>query len=338
MTNNPIQTAQQSLKKMVFPKGSVGKKITAKVPTVSSDLTIGEIKAQLPEFAQKTDTIDYIYILNKDDQLVGVISVKEITQHDENKQVKEVMVKDLVFSHPQVKKERVAHLAIKHNIKAVPIVDDKNRLLGVLQSDDLLKILYDEHKQAMNRNAGIISLPESFGTILDNGIWSSFISRLPWIIVGLIGGVFAAQIIELFEGTLSENIVLAAFIPLIVYISDAVGTQTQTFFVRDIAFNPKLDIIPYTVKQFVTTALIGVICGGLVWGLVALFWSSSFLGVIIGLVTFTAIASSTLIAIFVPYVLFRLRQDPASGSGPFATILQDLFSIYVYFLIASLLL
>jgi len=338
MANKTAKKINHGFKKLTLPRRAVGREITSKVPTTSSEKTVAEIRQLLPEFAQKTDTINYIYLLNQQDKLVGVISIKELIQHDPDKKAKEVMTKKLVVSHPQVDRERAAHLAIKHNIKAIPIVDDKNRLVGVLSNDKILSILYEEYKEDIYRSAGIVNLPKGFSTILDKGIWRTFVTRLPWIMVGLIGGVFAAQIIEVFEETLAENIILAAFIPLIVYISGAVGTQTQTFFVRDIAFNPKLKITAYTIKQFFTTALIGVICSFLVWGLVSIFWRSAFLGLVIGLASFTAISSSTIIAVLVPYFLFLLKQDPASGSGPFATILQDLLSIYIYFLIASILL
>jgi len=314
------------------------KDITTKVPIVSSDQLISDVVDQLHEFAQENESINYIYVVDDEKKLRGVVSIKELLANEKYKLMKEIMSKKLVVSHIRVSKKRVAHLAIKHNIKAVPILDDQEKFIGVLTSDETLLVLYKEYRNEMYRSAGIIPMSGEFDTILEQGIWQAFVSRIPWIIIGLVGGIFAARIIEYFEGTLSTNIILAAFIPLIVYISDAVGTQTQTFFVRDIAFNPKLKIIPYTFMQFITTSLIGLICWALVFGIVGIFWHSIYFGMVIGLATFTAIASSTVIAIFIPYVLNLLKQDPATGSGPFATILQDLLSIFVYFLIATALL
>jgi magnesium transporter len=316
-------------------KDAVGNQLSIRVPLVSPRKTIGEIKLLLPELAQQSDSINYIYVIKPKNRLIGVISVKELARHADNTEIKKVMVKDLVVSHPQVKKNRVAHLAIKHNIKAVPIVDDKNHFLGVLSSDKILAILYHEYRQYTYRHAGIMDLPDSFKTILDKPLIQVFLSRISWIVIGLIGGVFAAQIIEQFESILAAKLALASFIPLIVYISGAVGGQTQTFLIRDIAFNPDLSVAKYVFKQFFITGLIGMVCGLLVLGLVTIFWQSVFLGLVIGLATFSAISSSTIIAVFVPYILFKFKQDPASGSGPFATIIQDLLSIYIYFAIAS---
>ncbi len=311
---------------------------TLNVPIIFRDELVSSVLDKMPQFAQECESIDYFYVVDSEKKLVGVVSFKELIRGGQKGAISELMKKKLVVSHAHTSKKRIAHLAVRHNIKAVPIVNEMNQLIGVFTNDTIFSILYHEHKKELYQSAGIITYSETFDTILDQGIRKAFVARLPWIIVGLLGGIFAAQIVAFFEGTLAENVILAAFIPLIVYISDAVGTQTQTFFVRDIAFHPKIDIVAYSIKQFITTTLIGIICGGLVFVIVSLFWNSLFFGLVIGLSTFMAIASSTIIAIAIPHFLSLLKQDPASGSGPFATILQDLFSIFIYFLIASVLL
>lgn len=321
-----------------LPKSAVGREITTRVPTVSPQATVEEVRALLPGFARKTASINYLYVLNDKGKLVGVFSIQELMRQPLQTQIKDMMTRDLVVSRPRLDRERAVHLAIKHNLKAVPIVDDQQHLLGILSNDKLISVLYEEYREDINRLGGIVAGSDNFDTILDQGIWKAFLSRLPWIMLGLLGGMLAAQVIELFEGTLSLHLALAAFIPLILYISTAVCIQTQTFFIRDLAFNSKLAILPYTLKQLATTALIGLACGATIWGLVGVFWGESFLGFVIGLATFTTIASSAVIAVAIPHLLFRFKQDPASGSGPFATIVQDLLSIVIYLSIASVLL
>lgn len=326
------------MQKTSYPEGSVGREITANVPMVGPNESISTVAGLIREFAKKYDSINYIYVVDTQQKLLGVVSVKELLRDEDHLRVKEIMTKNLVVSHVQVDRKRAAHLAIKHNIKAIPVLDRDKKFVGVLTSDAMLAILYEEHSIEVYRSAGISSAPEKFDTILDQGIWKAFLSRLPWIVIGLIGGMFAAHLIKFFELTLSENVILAAFIPLIVYIGNAVGVQVQTFFVRDIAFNPKIEMLRYAIKQVITSSMIGVICGFLIWFLLIIFWKSSFMGVVVGLATFSAIFASTIIAILIPYLFSLFKQDPASGSGPFATILQDLLSILVYFSIASILL
>ncbi len=334
MNESLINKTEQSILKVTYPKDSVGKDMTDKVPVAHPGQSIEIIKNSLHEYARTCDSINYVYVVTDKKKLVGVASIKEILKDESHKVIDEIMVKELVTTHVQVNRKRVAHLAIKHNIKAVPVLDQEKNFLGVLTSDTLLSILHKEHRAEMNRTAGIVSI---FDTILEQGIWHSFVSRLPWILIGMIGGIFSAKVIELFQVLLSGNIILAVFIPLIVYIGNAVGAQTQTFFVRDIAFEPKIKMFPYFMKQFVTASLIGLICGIFIWALVTLFWQSSYIGFVIGLSAFTAVSLSTCIAILIPYLFSKFKRDPATGSGPFATILQDLTSISIYFLIASVL-
>ena len=321
-----------------YKVGCVGRELTYNIPVVGPHESIATIAASIHIFAKKFDSINYIYVVDTEQKLLGVVSVKELLRDEGHKLISELMNRDLVVTHVQVNRKRAAHLAIKHNIKAIPVLDTDGKFAGVLNSDKMLAILYEEHRIEAYRSAGISSLPGRFSTILDQGIWHAFLSRLPWIVIGLVGGMFAAHLIKFFEFTLSDNIILAAFIPLIVYIGNAVGVQVQTFFVRDIAFNPKLALTKYAVKQIATSAMIGIVCGLLIWVLLTLFWQLSFIGFVIGLAIFSAVFVSTIIAIIIPYLFSLLQQDPASGSGPFATILQDLFSILVYFSIASILL
>ena len=330
------QVKIQNIKNKPFDKDSVGQVMSTKIPTVLHTQTAGQVIDLLPFFAKKTDSINYVYILNKKGTLVGTISIKELFISPPEKKMKDIMSKNLITSRPQMDKEDVAYLAIKHNLKGVPVVNNKKQIIGALFSDKILSILYSEYRKSFHHFAGILTPSDNYKTILEDGIVKNFKSRIPWVIVGLVGGIFAAQIIELFEVTLTKSVILAAFIPLVVYISNAVGAQTQTFFVRDIAFNPKIKMNPYFIKQLISSMLIALVCSAASWLLIGLFWGSSYMGFIIGAAIFIAIFISTIIAILIPFILFKLDQDPALGSGPFATILQDLASVYIYFQTASL--
>lgn len=335
MNKTVSQRAEDSLRKNSYPVGSVGKHMTDKVPVASPDQSIEVVKESLKDFASNMDSINYVYVVDEEKKLIGVASIKEILKEKKKKTINEIMTKNVVTTHVQVNRKRAAHLAVKHNIKAVPVLDKNDKFVGVLTSDRLLSILYKEHREDVFKTAGVVSI---FDNIMDQGVWHSFVSRLPWILIGMIGGLFSAEIIDSFEGVLSSNIILAVFIPLIVYIGNAVGAQTQAFFVRDITFDPHIKVVPYFFKQLLTSVLIGIVSGLFIWMLVSLFWQSSYIGFVIGLSALTAIFVSTFIAISIPYMFSKLNKDPVTGSGPFSTIFQDLTSISVYFLIASMLL
>ena len=163
--------------------------------------------------------------------------------------------------------------------------------------------------------------------------------RLPWLILGLGGGLLAAQIITGFEQTLSRNLLLASFIPLVVYISDAVGTQMESFVIRDIAIHKGgIHFFKYFSKQFVIVTIIAFILAAGLYGVTFAIHTNPNLSLAITLSMFFAIESSIFTGIILPVLFRRLRLDPANASGPIATIVQDILSVTIYFLVASKLL
>ncbi len=318
-------------------KFSIGHKITDKVPTVFKDSTIGDVRALLYNNKHHFNTINYIYVISRHGKLSGVFSIKEVFNQSPETKVEDIMITDVYKVHPHVHEEKVAHYALDMNIKAVPVTDEENNFLGVASNDTLFSILEKETHEDFLRLVGIVGKAHTFKDALNIPVLTSFLRRSPWIVLGLFGGILAAKIVGGFEQILSKNLMLAFFIPHIVYISDAVGTQTQTLFVRDMATIQNLPFKFYAVKQILTSSLIALLCGFVTFCIVGVMWTQFYTGFVIGLSTFLAVGSSSLVALATPYLLFKGKQDPAIGSGPFSTIVQDLLSIIIYFSVASIL-
>jgi len=162
--------------------------------------------------------------------------------------------------------------------------------------------------------------------------------RLPWLLLGLFGGIFSARIIEGFEKILQKNIVLAAFIPLIVYMADAVGTQMESFIIRDTAMHPRVNFSKYFIKQFFIISIIGFILSGGLFTFGIYQYESLNIALTLAISLFLATISSMITGLFIPVIVEKLHIDPANVSGPIATIIQDILSITIYFIIASKLL
>lgn len=166
----------------------------------------------------------------------------------------------------------------------------------------------------------------------------SLLHRIPWLVIGLFGGIFAARIVNAFGSVLSEHFVLAAFIPLIVYMSDAVGTQMESFVIRDFAIHPRLNFIRYLLKQLVVVFIIGLLLG------VVLFVYATFshygfrTSLALSLSLFFATISSVFTGLVLPLIFRRSKTDPANASGPIATVVQDILSVTIYLATAYLLL
>lgn len=167
--------------------------------------------------------------------------------------------------------------------------------------------------------------------------WDLIKIRLPWLIVGLIGGLFASLVVSRFELSLRENISLAFFIPVIAYMSDAVGTQTETIFIRALT-NLKFNILKYIFRELWVGALMGSIIG-IMAGIFALILSgSSSVGLVVGFSLFLAMTVATVLACVTPLILRYFGKDPAVGSGPFTTAVQDVVSLTVYLIVAMIVL
>ncbi|KAA0205616.1 magnesium transporter [Candidatus Uhrbacteria bacterium] len=309
--------------------------IVGAIPTAKADETIGHVEARLIGESKSLETINYVYVIKDDGTLTGVFSIKELFRQPKSAHVKDVMKQDVVTVYPKTKQARVAQLAIKHSIKAVPVVDKQHHLLGVVPSDAIFHILQEEHTADFLRMAGVQTLHADGMELSTIPIASLFWRRFPWLIVGLLGGMGAAFVVEYFERASVADILIVAFIPAVVYIADAVGSQTQTIFIRALALEEKLDLQRYAWREarvgFLLASALGLTAGGLVF----LRWQTGAIGLVIATSFFVTILIAMTIALFLPWLFRRLKWDPAIASGPFATVIRDITTLVLYFMIAE---
>lgn len=317
-----------------LPRDAAGRRITASVPRIRPGETIRDAKELIEKNAKKYESINYIYVTSKSGRLKGVVSIKDIFNYPPDTRISEIMVTKVVKAKPETDQEKVALKALRNNIKSIPIVNDQGRFLGALTNDSILNILDTEYREDFLKMSGIVITKNShLNESMD--VFKSFKVRAPWILIGLFGGLFTAKLIGLFDRVLEEEIVFASFIPLVAYITNAVGTQTQTLYIRDMSQNTKIPFLRYSAKQLLITSLIALTSWGAIIAVARLFWNSIFLGIVIGIAVFTAIIVATIFSILVPYILDKAKVDPAAGSGPFTTIIQDLLSVLIYLGIVS---
>lgn len=307
-----------------------------KIPVFLVDQKISEIKKEYLEKLEDYEVAYYIYFIKKNGELFGVMSQRELWRAKDKIPAQNLMQKDIIKAKASTDQEEVAILAIKHHLKAIPVIDEGNIFLGIVRSREIFNILHFEHVEDLLRTAGIHS---PVTEVLKGTPLFLTKARVPWLILGLLGGMFAAQIVELFETSLKSHFILAAFIPLIVYIADAVGTQTETLFIRSLALNNRFGIKKYLFKEIKISVLMGLILGNFLFFLSTLWFNTPyFIGIILGISLFFTVLVAILIGIFIPWLLQKLKKDPAIGSGPFGTIIRDILSLIIYFSIASLLL
>jgi magnesium transporter len=216
-------------------------------------------------------------------------------------------------------------------------VDDGGRLLGVVPALAIIDVLRREHIEDLHRLAGIVRESNHALDALEEPPVRRLRHRLPWLIVGLAGSILATAVVTQFEAALNERVALAFFIPAIVYLADAIGTQTETIMVRGLS----LGLPPFgrlLAGEIGTGLLIGLVLGGLAIPAVLLGFGDAWLALTVGIAILVAGTIATSVGLVFPWLLARFGADPAFGSGPVATIVQDVLSLLTYFVVASVLL
>ncbi|KKU85678.1 MAG: hypothetical protein A3F26_00290 [Candidatus Ryanbacteria bacterium RIFCSPHIGHO2_12_FULL_47_12b] len=321
-----------------WPWGSAGRNMTDKIPVVLPSYTLGDVIQYLRLHIKEFDTINYVYVADKDKKLVGTVSIKDLYTYEPETKVVDIFTHgSLVTVPPTTDREEVSYIALKHNIKAVPVVGTDGALLGIVPDERILSIVYQELHEDILHLAGVHRAHADYDNILEIPLLKTLAHRVPWLLVGLLGGLLAARVIGSFEKILQENLILAAFIPLIVYIADAVGTQLEAFTIRDFVLFRKLNIVRYAARQFLTVLIIATLLGGMLMAVSYGFYGYGVLPLILGIAVFSAVLSSLVTGLFIPFSLRKFGFDPANASGPIGTIVQDILSILIYFVVASLL-
>ncbi len=312
--------------------------MTQRVLTVSADNFIIEVRDRLAEEVSKLDTISYIYVVDKQQRLIGVLSIQELFANKKTTVIKDVMITELYTVYANTHEEKVALLALKQNLKAIPVVDYKKVFQGVVPSDEILNILNGEHLEDALLSAGITSDdPDALLDDISNpSIFFHIKNRFGWLILGLAGSMITTLIVNSYDLMLEKQILLATFIPAIVYMSDAVGTQTQTVFIKSLAVKGKLDFWFYFFRELKTAFVMGLALSSIVFVITTVIWRMPMISSIFAISMLLAVTGSAGLAVFLPTFLSKFNIDPAVSSGPIASVMRDIMSLSIYLGFASL--
>jgi magnesium transporter len=315
--------------------------MVANVPVMSPKLTVGEATKELLTHAAKYASIAYIYLASADRVLVGVVSIKELCSHTPHTLLAVVSKAPVVYAAATDSAESIALLAVDHQLKAVPIVDTASkRLVGVVTSDTVMDILHSGRTRDALRRAGTKSFDDPKNSLLSGTPLVHIKKRLPWLLLGLGGGLVAAEIVQNFESALAAHVLIVAFIPLVVYLADAVGSQTEIIFVRAIALDPKLALLTrfktYFARELVVSGVLALILAFLMALLTTWWFEAAYLVPLLATAIVATLMLSMVVALVIPFLATKLNYDPALTSGPVATVIRDVLTLVVYFWIVGL--
>ena len=276
----------------------------------------------------EAETVFYIYVVDQRGHLVGIVSLRKLILSQPEVTRGQIMNTNLVKATINTDQEIVARLVEKYNILAIPVVNDENKLVGIVTVDDVIDVIREEATEDIFRMAGT----DITEMVYADNTWIIAKIRLPWLLTNLLGGIATGYLMWLFKATLHQVLALITFIPVITGMGGNVGTQSSSITVRGLATGRiTLENVRRSIWREAKIGItMGIICG-LVVGLIALAWHHQPL---IGLVVAIAMSASMTIAatmgVLVPTVFQRLKIDPAIASGPFVTTSNDIIGILVY--------
>ena len=299
---------------------------TARVPIAPPDATIGDVRATLVT-GDRFDSVTDVAVVDGE-RLVGLARIEDVLAADAADLLGTVMDSDPPVVSSDEIQETTAWKAVEHGQGAIAVVDPEGRFIGLVPPWRMLGVLLDEHDQDIARLGGYLHDSDVARSAMTESVARRLWHRLPWLLVGLVGALAAAVVVGSFEERLLDEVALAFFIPGIVYVADAVGTQTEAVVVR--GFSVAVPMESVVVRELATGVVMGAILAGVSYPIV-LVWASAGVAMTVATATWAACAVATAIAMGLPWALRALGADPAFGSGPLATVIQDVLSIIIYF-------
>jgi magnesium transporter len=315
-----------------YAEQTAGRIMNPSVFALREDLTVGEAIIEL-QSNRDVEMVFYLYVVDERRHLVGVVSLRRLLLVSPETPLKRIMTVDLISARVDMDQEEVARQVAAYNLLAIPVVDEENKLVGIITVDDVIDVIKEEATEDINRLAGVAGDERAFTPARE-----SLRKRLPWLGVNLVTAFIASLVVSLFERTIGAFPVLAIFMPIVAGMGGNAGTQTLTVVVRGIALGELT--WSNSRKALIKEVVVGI-GNGLALGLVAalVVWAtrgSPVLGIVLGLAMvinlFVAAAAGTL----VPLGLRAANVDPALASSVFITTMTDVFGFFSFLGLATI--
>ena len=315
-----------------YDEQTAGRIMNPQVFALSEDLTVGEAITEL-QGNRDVEMVFYLYVVDERRHLVGVTSLRRLLLVSPETPLKRIMTADIISARVDMDQEEVARQVASYNLLAIPVVDEENKLVGVITVDDVIDVIKDEATEDIYRLAGVAGDERPFTPAAE-----SLRKRLPWLGVNLVTAFLAASVVALFEGTIERVTALAVFMPIVAGMGGNAATQTLTVIVRGIALG---DLTWSNSRQALLKEAVVGVGNGLVLGLLAaaVAWATRG-SPVLGLVLCAAMIINMFVAAtagtLVPLGLRAANIDPALASSVFITTLTDVFGFFSFLGLATI--
>jgi magnesium transporter len=314
-----------------YPEQTAGRIMNPKVFALSEDMTAGEAITAL-QAARDVEMVFYLYVIDARRHLVGVVSLRRLLLVSPTTPLKRIMTTDIISVRADMDQEEVARQVASYNLLAIPVVDEENKLVGVITVDDVIDVIKDEATEDVYRLAGVSSDDRVFTRPSE-----SLRKRLPWLIVNLATAFLAASVVALFSSSIGYLPMLAVLMPVVAGMGGNAATQTLTVIVRGIALGELT--WGNTRKALLKEAVVGLgngfACGLIGAAVVMIFKGDPMLGLVLGLAMVVNMFIAATAGTLIPLTLRALKVDPALASSVFITTLTDMFGFFSFLGLAT---
>lgn len=327
------ESRNQTIELLCYPEDSAGGVMEKDLVEFLPHITVQQALQVIRSEFEPSDFISYIYITDSEQKLLGALSLKELILASPEQVLKDIMKTNVISVSIDDDQEKVAHLARKYSLFAIPVLNNQQELVGIVTSADIQEIIAEEHQEDLYRMAGLIEENEQ-----NISPFKGALLRFPWLLASVVGGLLAAQIIE--TQSQPQYLWLLAFSPLILGLAGNVAIQTSTIIIRNLSVHQFDDEISwiYYFKEAFTGVVLALLCGITLSILVSVMKGSTTHGITLGVSLISVILVSLLTSILIPIGFNKLQVDPAIASGPFVTTFIDVCGLFIYFQCAYFLL
>ncbi len=302
---------------------------------VKHNWTVSQCIEEIRTQAEEVDSVHAVYVVDERNILKGVVSLKDIVLAKAHTSVIEITKTEYIAVNAYATGEEVARLMTKYDLITIPVVDSMNRLIGRITIDDVVDFIKEEADKDFQLQAGLSESVESEDKVL---ILSR--ARLPWLMVGLIGGLGSSMLVSNFEGDISNLPKMAFFMPVVAAMGGNAGVQSSAIIVQGLANNTlkSKNILPKLGKEFTVAMINGLVCSALLLMFNLIIGHGYNLSMVVSIALITVIVFASLLGTITPLILERFKIDPALATGPFITTINDVIGLGVYFSLGRLLL
>lgn len=317
---------------MEFPPETAGRIMNNQMVWINKSYTVREAVDKLKHFAELSEYLNYLHVIDDDKKLVGVVSYRDLLLADLEQHIEEIMKIRIVTVDALMDQEEVARIIQRYDLVTIPVVDEENKLLGIVTIDDILDVVYQEAEEDIEKFS-------ASGKAIDftTKPFTAAKRRLTWLILLLFIGIVSGSIIASFEETLEQVVALAFFMPMVAGMTGNTGTQSLAVVIRGLTkenVNTK-QVFKLLLRELKVGVYIGLTCGLLIFIIAYLWQGSAVLGFVIGISLLCTLIIGTLAGTIIPLILNHLNVDPAVASGPLITTINDILSLLIYFGIAT---